>query len=73
VIPDEEGISLWTAEGFWVHLDRIIQTVDEVLKRSLTSEERHSWRLEVTDNAGRRVMSMPLTDLDEKRSVLPLH
>jgi hypothetical protein len=70
VIPDEEGVSLWTDEGILVH---IVQTVDEVLKRTLTLEDRQGWQLEVTDDAGRRVMSISLTDFDAKRSLLPLH
>jgi hypothetical protein len=73
LIPDAEEISLWTAEGFCVHLVRIVQTVDEVLKGSLTSDGRQGWHLEVTDDAGRRVMSISLTDFDENRSFLPLH
>ena len=58
VIVDEIGIYLRNDEGV---LFQIFQAVDELIKEGLSSDELQGWRLEVTDCAGRMLLSVPLT------------
>lgn len=68
LIPDEEGVDLQPDEGT---LSQILQAVNEFIKEALSSDEWQGWSLEITDDIGSMVLSIPLTDVDQVPS--PLH
>jgi hypothetical protein len=65
LIRDEEGVDMSTGEEA---LSQILQAVNEFIKEALSSDEWQGWSLEITDGIGSMVLSIPLTDFDQRRS-----
>ncbi|EIM26867.1 DUF6894 family protein [Microvirga lotononidis] len=70
VIPDEEGIVLWSGEGA---VFAIIRAANGLIKERLLLHEWHGWRLEVTDGTGRTILRISLSDYNQEQSIFSLH
>jgi hypothetical protein len=57
VIPDEQGIELLVGNGL---LARIARAVEELIREIEPSADWHGWWFEITDEAGRIVLRIPL-------------
>jgi Domain of unknown function (DUF6894) len=60
VIVDDDGLEV-------AHLDEVRKVIAadlEELKREIPLERRNGWRLEVTDQAGEILVSVPLSGFD---------
>jgi hypothetical protein len=66
VIPDEGGVDLWNDEDTLFH---IIEALGEFIKDD-RSNEWQGWCIEVADGTGQTVLSVPLIDFDQRRSLL---